>query len=149
MMRNRIRALTAVAILTIATNAWADNAVTRWVEQALQTVRGTDIGSPASRLYAMVTVAMYDAVNGIDRARHLSTREHALVSLPGAPAFGDRRAAAAAAAHAVLKSFVPEGSAQASALDAALTAELESLGQGAARPPSTRVGRGAPPSGRP
>ena len=32
------------------------------------------------RLYAMVTVAMYDAVNGIDRARHLSTREHALVS---------------------------------------------------------------------
>ena len=39
MMRYRIRALTAVAILTIATNAWADNAVTRWVEQALQTVR--------------------------------------------------------------------------------------------------------------
>ena len=126
MMRNRIRALTTVAILTIATNAWADNAVTRWVEQALQTVRATD-GSQAPRLYAMVTVAMYDAVNGIDRARHLSTREDALVSLPGAPAFGDRRAAAAAAAHAVLKSFVPEGSAQASALDAALTAELESL----------------------
>ena len=137
MMRYRIRALTAVAILTIATNAWADNAVTRWVEQALQTVRGTD-GSQAPRLYAMVTVAMYDAVNGIDRARHLSTREHALVSVPGAPAFGDRRAAAAAAAHAVLKSFVPEGSAQASALDAALTAELESL----ARAPQAVVDAG-------
>ena len=138
MMRYRIRALTAVAILTIATNAWADNAVTRWVEQALQTVRVQNIGSPASRLYAMVTVAMYDAVNGIDRARHLSTREDALVSLPGAPAFGDRRAAAAAAAHAVLKSFVPEGSAQASALDAALTAELESL----ARAPQAAVDAG-------
>ena len=137
-MRYRIRALTAVAILTIATNAWADNAVTRWVEQALQTVRVQNIGSPASRLYAMVTVAMYDAVNGIDRARHLSTREDALVSLPGAPAFGDRRAAAAAAAHAVLKSFVPEGSAQASALDAALTAELESL----ARAPQAVVDAG-------
>ena len=95
-------------------------------------------GSQAPRLYAMVTVAMYDAVNGIDRARHLSTREHALVSVPGAPAFGDRRAAAAAAAHAVLKSFVPEGSAQASALDAALTAELESL----ARAPQAVVDAG-------
>ena len=130
-MRYRIRIIAVLTVLAIHSPASADNAVTRWVEHALQTVRAQNIGTaPAARVYAMATIAMYDAVNGIDRARRLSAREHAIVPPDGAPALGDRRAAAAAAAHAVLKSFVPAGSAQALALDTALAQELESLSFG-------------------
>ncbi|MBM4257844.1 MAG: hypothetical protein FJ147_18375 [Deltaproteobacteria bacterium] len=112
--------------LGAATNAWADNVVTRWVEEALDVVRLTNTGTPvAGRWYAMTTVAMYDAVNGIDRARFLSTREHALVPPTGAPPLGDRRAAAAAAAHAVLVALAPS---QAANLDTALATELASFG---------------------
>ena len=82
-------------------------------------------GTPnAGRLYAMVTVAMYDAVNGIDAARSRFGREHALVPTIGAPRGGSRNAAAAAAAHAVLVSLVPS---QQAALDAALAAELAAV----------------------
>jgi hypothetical protein len=126
--RRTVVLLTAVLVLTVSTHASADNAVTRWVEHALQTVRAQNLSTPAAgRLYAMTTVAMYDAVNGIDRARHLSTREHALVPPQGAPPLGDRRIAAAAAAHAVLLSFMPAGSVQATALDQALSEELLAL----------------------
>jgi hypothetical protein len=97
----------------------------RWVEQAFQAVRDQNVATlPASRLYAMVTVAIYDAVNGIDRARWIG-REHALVPPAGAPAFGLRAAAAAAAAHTVLASLTP---AQAPVLDAALAADLAEFG---------------------
>ena len=57
-------------------------------------------------MYAMTTAAMYDAVNGIDVANGLSTRDRALVaSYADAPAGGNREAAASAAAHAVLTSL--------------------------------------------
>src|SRR5687768_15432541 len=50
-----------------------ENVATRWVERALAAVRsgnpGVHTGTPgAARTYAMTTAAMYDAVNGIDRA---------------------------------------------------------------------------------
>lgn len=62
---------------------------------AVRTVRATD--ADAARLYAMVNVAVFDAVNGLARA----PRTPALV--PGAgPRGADPQAAAAAAAHAVL-----------------------------------------------
>ncbi len=104
------RALTALAVLLIYSHAWADNTVTRWVEQALDTVRAQNIGTgPAARVYAMTTVAMYDAVNGIDRARHLSTREQAIVPPTSAaarrPSSGRRRGCRACG----LKSFVLRG----------------------------------------
>jgi hypothetical protein len=128
-MRRPLRLLTgAVLILGNATSAFAGNVVTRWVEEALDVVRTSvpSISTPAAgRLYAMTTVSMYDAVNGIDRARHLSTREHALVSPQGAPFWGDRRAAAAAAAHAVLSALVP---AQTDILNMALAAGLAAFG---------------------
>jgi hypothetical protein len=124
----KVSVLTTLAILILSTRALADNAVTRWVEHALQTVHVQNLSTPAAgRVYAMTTVAMYDAVNGIDRARHLSTREHALVPPHGAPPLADRRAAAAAAAHAVLISVAPAGSAQALALDQGLADELLAL----------------------
>ena len=126
--------LPGVALLAIAllpAPAQAGNSVTRWVEQAQQAVRARNVGTPdAGRLYAMVTVAMYDAVNGIERARHHG-REHALVPPAGAPVNGHRDAAAAAAAHAVLIALTPG---QASVLNAALEAELEAAG-GAGAPP--------------
>jgi hypothetical protein len=109
----------------------AENAVTRWVEHALEAVRSHNVGTPnAGRLYAMVMVAMYDTVNGIDRARNDDDdegggREHALVPPTNAPINGHRDAAAAA--HAVLVALTPD---QVLELDAALVAELEVAGGG-------------------
>jgi hypothetical protein len=57
----------------------------------------------AARLYAMVNVAMYDAVNGIlTRRGKPESRNHALVPADMAPSHGSLAVAAAAAAHAVL-----------------------------------------------
>ena len=121
----------------LVAGGWANQGqyASRWIEQAFQTVRDQKVGVlPASRLYAMVAVAIYDAVNGIDRARWVG-REHALVAPTGAPPLGLRSAAAAAAAHAVLVSLAPG---QAPVLDQALAADLTELG-GAS---STFVARG-------
>ncbi len=84
----------------------AGNVATRWMQRTLDAVRS---GSPAihtstpgaGRTYAMVTAAMYDAVNGIDVAREASIREPAIVaSYAAAPPEGDPNAAASGAAHA-------------------------------------------------
>lgn len=57
-----------------------------WNRLALDTVREERAGAAAAgRLYAMVNVAIYDAVNGIDVACGFSSRQAALVELPGAP----------------------------------------------------------------
>ncbi len=78
-----------------------------WVEQSFDVVRTVPVGTPAAgRLYAMTFAAMHDAVNGINRRWGLGY-EHAIVPPRGAPFFGNRKAAAAAAAHAVLIDFVP------------------------------------------
>jgi hypothetical protein len=98
----------AFGMLTMPLDARADGGVAkRWVDQAFRAVR---TGSPAShtgtpgaaRLYAMLGGAMYDAVNGIDRAVGASQLEPWLVSSDGAPVGGNREHAAASAAHAVL-----------------------------------------------
>ena len=108
--------------------AFAENAVTRWTEHAMQAVRAANVGTPAAgRLYAMVTAAMYDAVNGIDTAGDRFGREHALVPTDGAPRGGSRNAAVAAAAHAVLVALVPS---QQAILDAALADDLEAANDG-------------------
>jgi hypothetical protein len=104
------------------------NTVVTWNQQALDTVRGVPLGdAAAARLYAMVNVAMYDAVNGIDVARHFKPRASALVPPQGAPALGNRYAAAAAAAHAVLVRLHPDRQA---IYDARLAADLEAIGSG-------------------
>ena len=113
------------SVLLLPQQAWAGNSATRWMEHAMQTVRQRNVGTPnAGRLYAMVAIAMYDAVNGIDAARHHG-HEPAIVPAIDAPVNGNRDAAVAAAAHAVLVGLVP---AQESILDAALEADLEVLG---------------------
>lgn len=116
--RRWLRSTVCVALLaTMALPVWTappvlagagdGNAVTRWVDHALAAVR---TGQPAihtstpgaGRTYAMVTAAMYDAVNGIDVARGTSTRPPRIVPPDGAPAEADREAAAVSAAHEVL-----------------------------------------------
>jgi hypothetical protein len=124
-LKNYLPCAILLAISLLPIPAQADNSVTRWVESALQAVRAENVGTPnAGRLYAMVTVAIYDAVNGIERARGLS-REHALVPPDGAPVNGNHDAAAAAAAHAVLIALTPG---QAGELNSALSSELEAMG---------------------
>lgn len=106
------------------------NAVTRWVEASLDAVRVQNVGTPnAGRLYAMATAGMYDAVNGIDRARGHG-RAHALVPASGAPVNGRHEVAAAAAAHAVLRGLLRADLPPVSdgGLDAALAAEIDAAG---------------------
>ena len=107
------RVLIGISIVLICSalsfGAFGENVIVRWNKQALETVRTERLGAaPASRTYAMINVAMYDAVNGIDRRRGRSTRDYALVPPDEAPARGNRRAAAAAAAHAVLFALYPD-----------------------------------------
>jgi membrane-associated phospholipid phosphatase len=109
-----------------------------WNELALdavRTARATD--ADAARLYAMVDVAMYDAVNGIASVRTRPARAHALVPGPG-PRDGDQQAAAVAAAHAVL---VRVDAARLAVYDAQLDADLARLRSGHGR--AHAVERGA------
>lgn len=108
MKKKRIIIVAAFFCGLLPTVTFGDNVITRWNEQALDTVRTERLGAaPASRLYAIVNIAMYDAVNGIDRAKNKSRREHAIVSPRRAPSRADRTAAAAAAAHTVLLALYP------------------------------------------
>ncbi|HET7862788.1 MAG TPA: vanadium-dependent haloperoxidase [Burkholderiaceae bacterium] len=84
------------------------NPVYRWNELALDAVRSGSMSDvQAARVYAMVNVAMYDAVNGIETRRGVK-RAQALVSASGAPHDGSLNAAASAAARAVLTSLRPD-----------------------------------------
>ena len=108
MKRLRIRILAVFFCSLLPLAAFGENVITRWNQQALDTVRSERLGAaPASRVYAMVNAAMYDAVNGIDRANRESTRDYAIVSPFGAPSRANESAAAAAAAHAVLTELYP------------------------------------------
>jgi hypothetical protein len=112
------------------------NPIHIWNEQALITARGERLSdAQAARLYAMVNVAMYDAVNGIDTHRGAEERAHALVSPDGAPSNGDRSAAASAAAFGVLSQSFPGRSYQ-----AAYDAALASVPSGNARDRGTNWG---------
>ncbi len=122
----------AVACFSAPASASAANGVTRAVERSLDSVRAQNVGTPnAGRLYAMVTVAMYDAVNGIDRT-HRRGHTPALVAPDGAPVNGNRDVAAAAAADAVLRGVLRPDQPPVSdgTLDAALNAEIAAAGGG-------------------
>jgi hypothetical protein len=83
--------------------------VGNWNQVALATARAKNASDAQSaRLYAMVNVAIYDAVNGIESRRSAVDRDFALVSPNGAPAQGNLVAAAASAAHAVMIGLYPD-----------------------------------------
>ncbi len=128
----KVFAWTFLIAMAIVGNARAEGGavILAWNDQALNAVRGERLGTPvAARLYAMVNVAMYDAVNGINRARfgRFGGREFALVEPAGAPRRGNRRAAATAAAHQVLVALVPGRTLE---FDSQLAADLASLDNG-------------------
>jgi len=97
---------------------------------AVRLSRATD--ADAARLYAMVNVAGYDAVNGITR-----DRSPALVHGPG-PRHADLEAATATAAHAVLTALDP---ARATEYDARLATDLAGLRPGHRRDAGAAWGR--------
>jgi hypothetical protein len=85
-------ALVAIALIAPAPSAFAD-VITDWNEKAVAHVIGRNMGPPpAERVIAMVHVAMFDAINSIDRRY----RPY-LVQLPAAPTTSKEAAAAAAA----------------------------------------------------
>ena len=105
------------------------NAVIDWNLLALDAVRtGLLSDAQAARLYAMVNVAMYDAVNGIVSKTGIP-RKPALVGIAAAPQNGDPSAAASAAACAVLSQLRP---ALAPVYQAKLAADLAAIPDGSA-----------------
>src|SRR5678815_1451387 len=120
-MRNTMgRTAVIVTLILSVSLGWISNSqahspvnssvvVRNWNQQALDTVRvklASD--AQAARLYAMVNVAIYDAVNGIASRHGSQDRDHALVPPDGAPAQGNLVAAAASAAHAVMVGLYPD-----------------------------------------
>lgn len=104
----------------------ARSPILTWNELALDAVRKASlIDAQAARLYAMVNVAMYDAVNGIGSVHGPNRRASALVEPTGAPQSANADAAAAAAAHTVLVAVDP---ARAAIYNAQLDSDLASLG---------------------
>jgi hypothetical protein len=102
--------------------------VRAWNALARDTIHATNgVDAQAARLYAMLNVAIYDAVNGTVSHHGSSERETALVPPDGAPRNADPVASAAAAAHAVLVGIYP---ARAGIYDAELAVELAALGSG-------------------
>jgi hypothetical protein len=147
-MKRRQTALVVLAVYGLlfssglAQSARADNVATTWVSLSLEVVRVTNQSTQAAgRVCALTNVAMYDAVNGIERERLKSVsgpargkiRAQALVPSDGAPGLGSPRTAAAAAAAVAHTVLVAQFSATTyaelrSRLDAALEADLDALG---------------------
>jgi len=138
MNKNHTRLFTLAVVLLGVTPlfAAASDPVQTWNQLALQTARETSASdAQAARLYAMVNVAMYDAVNGIVSSHgNDDERDFAIVPPNGAPPQGDTLAAAAAAAHAVLAGEFP---ARAAIYDAQLQTDLGARPQS----PRTKAGR--------
>jgi hypothetical protein len=119
--------LGAISSVAAHTSVNSSVVVRTWNQLALNTARVKVLSdAQAARLYAMVNVAIYDAVNGIESRRGLLDRDHALVRPNGAPPQGDLIAAAASAAHAVLSGQYPD---LASQFDAQLASDLAALGR--------------------
>lgn len=96
-----------------------------WNAQALQTFRiKSSIDAETARVLALVNVAIYDAVNGIDSGHGSGGRAYALIPFTNAPANGDLTAAAAKAAHTILVALYPDQSAR---FDNQLSAHLAGL----------------------
>jgi membrane-associated phospholipid phosphatase len=99
-LRRTIPALFSIAILSIGVTA-AD-VVTDWNEILLDTIRATSTNPPrATRALAMMHLAIFNAVNGIDRTAEPYGRAHP------APPHASIDAAAAEAAYTVLAALYP------------------------------------------
>lgn len=116
-----LHVLLLASVIGFASPARAD-VVTDWNQALLDSVKATSMNPPkASRAMAMVHIAIFEAVNGIDDTY---TRYH----VTGKPAKNASiKAAAATAAHRVLSSLFPT---QAASLDALLSQSLVGIPTG-------------------
>lgn len=102
--------------------------ITDWNNTLLGAVRATSANPPrASRQMAMMHLAMYDAVNGIER------RHRPYLVAEAGPAEASKVAAANAAARVVLDSFYSGHPAATAAISAQYDATLAGVPEGAAR----------------
>ena len=131
MNANYRNALVAVALLGLARPAAAD-VICDWNAKALDFIVSRKmLPPPAERIVAMTQLAMFDAVNSIDR----KYRPY-LVQLAAAPT-ASKEAAAAAAAAAVLAGVDPQTQDQ---IKAALAAYLAAVPDGAAKSEGIKLG---------
>jgi hypothetical protein len=131
-MKARYRnGLAAIALLGFAPPAAAD-VITDWNKTAVTFGVSRNMGPPpAERIVAMVHVAMFDAVNSIDRRY----RPY-LVQLPASPS-ASQDAAAAAAAGTVLAGINPQAQAE---MKATLAAYLAAIPDSAAKAEGIKLG---------
>ena len=130
MQANLCKALVAVALITPASSAFAD-VVADWNEKAIAFVTPRMTPPAAQRVVAMVQVAMFDAINSIERRY----RPY-LAQLP-APAIASKDAAAAAAAAFVLAGLHPQAQGE---LNGATTAYLSNISDGDAKSQGISLG---------
>lgn len=121
------------AALCLVTGGASADVVTDWNRVYLDTIRATGgPPCPITRAGAMMHVAIYEAINSVDR-----THEPYRTFL-AAPPYASREAAAAQAAHDVLVRLYP---ARRALYDAALATSLSRVPPGAARAAGIGLGR--------
>jgi len=131
MNSNLRNALAAVALLAAVPSASAD-VISDWNDRAIAFVVAHGMGPPpAERIIAMTHLAMFDAVNSIER----KYRPY-LVELPAAPTIS-KEAAAATAAATVLGAADPKTEPE---IRAALTAYLAHIPNGDAKTEGLKLG---------
>jgi len=131
MKPRQFNVLAAIAVLATAPPAFAD-VITDWNDKAVEFgVKRSMLPPPAERVIAMTQVAMFDAVNSIDR-RYTPY----LVQLP-ADAGTSREAAAAAAAGTVLAGINPQAKDE---MTAALASYLAGIPDSSAKTAGIKLG---------
>lgn len=125
-------ALAGGALCAFASHALADE-VTTWNELLLTSIRDTSTGPPiASRAMAMTQLAVFEAVNSVDR-NYAPYRGYYAT-----PADTSKEAAAAQAAHDVLRSMYPD---RAAVFAAQLTTSLNAISNSPAKSAGIELGR--------
>ena len=130
MQANLGTVLVAIALVAPAPSAFA-NVITDWNENAVTFVTPRMVPAAGQRVVAIMQVAMFDAVNSIERRY----RPY-LVQLPAASTTS-KEAAATAAAGMVLASLVPQVQEQARSMT---TSYLASIPKGEAKTEGIRLG---------
>jgi hypothetical protein len=130
MPANVRRTLVAIALIVSAPSAFAD-VITDWNEKAVAFVTPRTVPPAAQRVVAMVQVAMFDAVNSIERRYRPYS-----VQLPTS-ATASKEAAAAVAAGSVLLGVFPQAEGE---LRGALAAYLAAIPDSDAKADGIRIG---------
>jgi hypothetical protein len=130
MHANIRKLLMAAAVIVVAPPAFA-NVITDWNENAVTFVTPRMAPGAGQRVVAIMQVAMFDAVNSIERRY----RPY-LVQLPAPPTVS-KEAAAAAAAGVVLASLLPQTDGQ---VKGAMASYLAAIPNGAAKSEGIKLG---------